>query len=352
MREPAPLVSRRAVLVGGLGLVLGAACGCSSGGGSRSGGAASASPGSPTAPAASGAGSPTATTSGSASASAPQGTATLPTATPWRPGPGEVQPDVKLRAVELIEALGTWGPGGQGLEAARGRVAALGLPPQLADQAGPLLPAADEAVVEVIDAQYGGILSDSASVLVVCRQWSAAGSTVTAGGTTVDVRLTAASPRWNVTALHPADPGPAAAKLPTLAARVLAQPRIVLPPAAVADLRSGMVHDSVLQAMLTLAGPYSFQVSVVRSGHPLDVFGTDRPSDHPLGRAFDTWQIDGHAVVDPATPHDLVDGFMRAAAAAGSYNVGGPRQLSGGTTSNQFFTDDTHHDHVHAGFSS
>jgi hypothetical protein len=37
---------------------------------------------------------------------------------------------------------------------------------------------------------------------------------------------------------------------------------------------------------------------------------------------------------------------MRAAAAAGSYNVGGPRLLSG----SQFFSDDTHHDHVHAGF--
>ncbi|MFD0331129.1 hypothetical protein ACFQZC_30645 [Streptacidiphilus monticola] len=90
---------------------------------------------------------------------------------------------------------------------------------------------------------------------------------------------------------------------------------------------------------------------MVRSGHPIDVFGTNRPSDHPRGRAFDVWRIDGHAVVDPATPHSLVDGFMRAAAAAGSYNVGGPRLLSGGA-GNQFFSDDTHHDHVHVGFTS
>ncbi|MFG2823488.1 hypothetical protein ACGFX4_29190 [Kitasatospora sp. NPDC048365] len=280
----------------------------------------------------------------------PQASSSLPAAVAWRPGPGEVEPDVKLRAVEVVEALGTWGPGGQGVEAARGRVAALGLPPGLADQAGPLLPAAAEAVVEVVYAQYGGILSDSASVMVVCRQWSASGGSVTAGGTTVDVRLSAASPRWDVTALHPAEPGSPAAQLPDPATRVLAQPRIVLPPAAVADVRSGAVHDSVLQAMLNLAGPYAFQVSVLRSGHPLDVFGTDRPSDHPVGRAFDTWQIDGRAVVDPATPADLVDGFMRAAAAAGSYNVGGPRQLSGGAVANQFFTDRTHRDHVHAGF--
>ncbi|QKW24660.1 hypothetical protein HUT16_35520 [Kitasatospora sp. NA04385] len=205
--------------------------------------------------------------------------------------------------------------------------------------------------MEVVYAQYGGLLADSASVLVVCRQWLAGpdGAPVS-GGSTVDVRLSSAEPHWNVTALHPSDPGRAADALADPAVRVLAQPRIVLPPAAVADVRSGQVHDAALAAMLTLAGSYGFEVSVLRSGHPLLVFGTDRPSDHPRGLAFDTWRIEGHPVVDPATPAGLVESFMRAAAAAGSYNVGGPRLLSGGRTANQFFSDDTHHDHVHAGF--
>jgi hypothetical protein len=127
---------------------------------------------------------------------------------------------------------------------------------------------------------------------------------------------------------------------------VLASQRITLPPASTADVRSGAVHDSVLTAMLRLAENYRIGVSVIRSGHPLYVFGTNRLSDHPRGRAFDTWQIDGHAVVDPATPRALVTGYMRAAAAAGSYNVGGPYRLSGAT----YFSDATHHDHVHAGF--
>ncbi|MFD9128652.1 hypothetical protein, partial [Kitasatospora sp. NPDC059571] len=246
--------------------------------------------------------------------------------------------------------LGAGPPGGGGSAAAAARVTALGLDPALVDRAGGLTGTAGEAALQVIDAQYGGILTDTASVLVVCRQWTATppDPAVTAGGTTVDVRLSRAAPRWTVTTLHPAQPGPPGS--PSAAAqRVLAEPRIQLPPAATADIRSGAVHDSVLTAMLALAGPYTFAVSVVRSGHPLDVFGTTRPSDHPQGRAFDVWQIDGRAVVDPATPHDLVDGFMRAAAAAGSYNVGGPRQLSGGAPG-QFFTDDTHHDHVHVGF--
>ncbi|MCX4744591.1 hypothetical protein OG455_03480 [Kitasatospora sp. NBC_01287] len=257
--------------------------------------------------------------------------------------------------MQLVEALSSWPPGGSGAPAARARVGTLGgVDGALVDQAGPLLTPADQAALQVIDAQYGGILATTASVLVVCDQWTSAGpgSAVTAGGTTVDVRLSAAAPRWTVTALHPADPGPPAAALSATATQVLADARIDLPPAALADVRSGSVHDTVLRAMLTLAQAYTISVSVVRSGHPLDVFGTDRPSDHPLGRAFDVWRINGRAVVDPSTPTDLVDGFMRAAAAAGSYNVGGPRQLSGGATPNQFFTDDTHHDHVHIGFSS
>jgi hypothetical protein len=129
---------------------------------------------------------------------------------------------------------------------------------------------------------------------------------------------------------------------------VLDHARIALPPAAAADIRSGRVHDSVLRALLALAPDFRIGVSVVRSGHPTYVFGTTRLSDHPQGRAFDTFRIDGRLVVDPATPRRLVTDYMEAAAAAGSYNVGGPYQLAG--SGNQFFSDATHHDHVHAGF--
>jgi hypothetical protein len=260
-----------------------------------------------------------------------------------------VEPQVKLRAVQLVEALGSWRPGQQGISAARRRVSALGLPPDLAGQAGPLLAPADEATVQVVDAQYGGILADTASVLVVCRQWTRREGVVTAGGTTVDVRLSRARPRWTVTALHPARPGAAASSLPVAARRVLDDARIQLPPAARADVRSGHIHVGVLEAMLHLAEKYRMYVSVIRSGHPLYVFGTSRPSDHPKGRAFDVWQIDGRAVVDPSTPRSLLASFMRDAAAGGSYNVGGPVQLSGGAPG-QYFTDATHHDHIHLGY--
>ncbi|WP_086723002.1 hypothetical protein [Streptomyces carpinensis] len=324
-------VERRAVLLGTAGVLLGVA-GCTATG--RAGTAAPSPIGSTASP----------------SVPSPSAPAALPRTTPWRPGSGEVHPEVKRRAVELVEAIGAWPTGKGGPAAARAEVAALHLPTALVAQAGPLLPSAEEAVLQVVDAQYGGILADSASVLVVCRQWTRHGDAVRAGGTTVDVRLVRSGSGWTVTALHPARPGAPSAAPPAGVRKVLAEPGIVLPPAARADVRSGQVHDSVLTAMLRLAGTYRMYVSVVRSGHPLDVFGTSRPSDHPRGRAFDVWQIDGHAVVDPRTPRSLVERFMRDAAAAGSYNVGGPVLLSGGATPNQFFSDATHHDHVHIGF--
>jgi len=239
----------------------------------------------------------------------------LPPVRRWVPSPADVAPACKLAAVRLVERRGNGA----------------------------------STALEVVDAQYGGILTDSASVLVVCRSWRLAHGSLAAGGHTYDVRLSRTSAgAWQVTAVHPSRPGPPAARS-AAARRVLASDRIDLPPAAHADVESGRVHDTVLTAMLGLARTYRIGVSVVRSGHPLHVFGTDRLSDHPLGRAFDTWRINGRAVVDPDTPERLVTGYMRALAGVGSYNVGGPFLLGAAP---QFFSDATHHDHVHAGFAT
>jgi hypothetical protein len=260
---------------------------------------------------------------------------------------------VKAEAARLVEALGTWSPEQAGPVYGARRVTALGQSARLGRAAyPPLHQSADAAALEVIEAQYGGLLATSASVLVVCRQWYADPSGhVTSGGTTADVRLSKDSPRWRVTSVNPGVLPPRERPISRLARAVLSEPRIELPPAAEADVASGDVHDSVLGAMLRLARTYRLGVSVVRCGHPTDVFGTNRMSDHTQGRAFDTWRIDGHRVVDPETPRGLVTSYMRAAAEAGSYNIGGPYALSG-TDAASFFTDDAHHDHVHVAFAA
>ena len=239
--------------------------------------------------------------------------AALPDVAPWTPGAGELVPACKLAAVRRIEAAGN----------------------------GP------ETALQVIDAQYGGLLADTASVLVVTRSWHVDGGHAVAGGHSFDVRLSRAGSAWRVTAVHPSHSGAPAPVVTANARGVLSSDRITLPPAAVVDIRSGQVHDSVLAALLAVARTHRPRVSVIRSGHPLFVFGTTRRSDHPQGRAFDTWAIDGHAVVDPRTPRSLVEDYMHSVADAGSYNVGGPYLLG---SAPQWFSDDTHHDHVHAGF--
>lgn len=239
----------------------------------------------------------------------------LPAVTAWQPDAADLAPVCKLTAARRIESQGN----------------------------GP------DTALQVIDAQYGGLLANAASVLVVTRSWRRDGRHVVADGHTFDVRLSRTAAGWQVAAIHPSHPGPPAATPTTAARRVLADARLVLPPAAQLDVRSGQVHDSVLEAMLQLAATYRIHVSVVRSGHPIFVFGTDRRSDHPQGRAFDTWAIDGHAVVSADTPRALVEEYMHAAAAAGSYNVGGPYLLGAAP---QWFSDATHHDHVHAGFAT
>jgi hypothetical protein len=226
---------------------------------------------------------------------------------------------------------------------------------------GELVPAAKDAAVrrierlgndadhrvQVVDAQYGGLLSSTASVLVVSRSLTLREGRIVVAGHTFDVRVALVGGRWRVTAIHPSHPGRPTPRPSAAARHVLKNDRIALPPAAHADIAAGTVHDSVLEAMLTVSRRWPIGVSVVRTGHPLFVFGTDRRSDHPVGRAFDTWRIADHAVVRPSTPRALVTAYMEALAAAGSYNVGGPVLLGAAP---QYFSDRTHHDHVHAGF--
>jgi hypothetical protein len=201
--------------------------------------------------------------------------------------------------------------------------------------------------LHVIDAQYGGLLADSASVLVICESWHLDGGLLVPDGHTFDVRVTRVAGSWSVTAVYPSSPGRALARHSTAARRVLSSSRIALPPAARDDVESGQVHDTVLEAMLAVSKRWMIAVSVIRSGHPRYVFGTSRLSDHPRGRAFDTWAIDQIPVVADGPPDPVVAAYMETLAGLGSYNVGGPVLLGAAP---QYFTDRTHHDHVHAGF--
>jgi hypothetical protein len=270
----------------------------------------------------------------------------LPKTHLWHVQQGEVAPSIKARATLLLETAGTWSASAGTVASARKRITATGFNAGLADALMPVLGSGTSAVIQVRDAQYGGILSTTASVLVVVDQWREMpdGST-SVGGTTVDVRLAKASPHWRVVEVLPARPGKASPQLSTSAKQVLAESRIRLPYAAKADVLSGGVHDSVLKMLINMSTLHLVDVSVMRSGHPLNVFGTSRLSDHSLGHAVDVWALDSKPLVLP-TNHALASSAMRLAVAHGAYNVGGPNLLSGP----QYFSDNTHQDHIHLGF--
>jgi uncharacterized heparinase superfamily protein len=86
---------------------------------------------------------------------------------------------------------------------------------------------------------------------------------------------------------------------------------------------------------------------VLRTGHPREVFGTARTSNHTHGRAVDVWRVDGRPVVDPATPRALLRDVMVRAGRLGATEVGGPFDVDG--PGRGFFTDDVHRDHLHVG---
>jgi hypothetical protein len=273
-------------------------------------------------------------------------TVTLPKTRPWAPKAGEIYPSVKTRATLLLESVGAWTGGGGALVAAQRRASAAGFNPNLVEALAALYGQGESAVIQVRDAQYGGILGSSASVLVVVDQWRLMpDGSVRAGGTTVDVRLARASPHWRIVEVLPAHPGGSTSNLSLSARRVLSDSRIRLPYAARADVRAGSVHESVLKLLLELSALHLVDVSVIRSGHPLLVFGTSKPSDHPRGRAVDIWALDSRPLVVPSN-HRLATSAMHFAVAHGAYNVGGPVLLRGP----QYFTDRTHQDHIHLGF--
>lgn len=276
--------------------------------------------------------------------------AALPRTKPWQPAPAEVAPRVKLQATRLVEAVASWESGQGSVAAARERLAAGGFDPGLVSQLGPLLGPGEAAAAEIRVAQYGGILESSASVLVVVDQWlRKAGRRVVAGGTTLDIRLTAATPRWQVTQVRPARPGSPAQQLPRATRRLLDNDRILVPYAAAADLRAGVVRPSVVNALSDLSRDFMVGVSILRSGHPIRVFGTDRRSSHTDGLAVDVWSVDGRSVIK-ATGSRLVADFMRAAAETGAFQVGGPQNLDG--LGRQYFSDATHQDHIHIGYTA
>ena len=264
---------------------------------------------------------------------------------------GEVEPTCKVAAVAAMSAALTWRPGERGLDLPV-RLRRIGCPPALATDMQPLVDDHLSSIVEIIYPQYGGLgdRHTEASVMLVARQtWEPAhGRPAETRELTLDMRLRRSGRRWIATrALVPTLPKPAV-RLDADAGRLLRNDAVVLPAAAQADVRGDVVDPRVIRLLEALSRSWRVHVQVLKSGHPNNVYGTRRLSNHTLGQAVDVWAIDDMPIV--AHRRSVCSAVMREASRLQADKIGGPIDVDGRAGRPPYFTNDVHKDHVHVGF--
>ncbi|UER54298.1 hypothetical protein HJG43_06805 [Kineosporiaceae bacterium SCSIO 59966] len=269
---------------------------------------------------------------------------------PYAVLPGEVEPACKVAAVRALEAALTWRDGPVGPDAARERVQGLGVHEGALRPLARLLDTTPWSSLKVTYPQYGGLVPEpgEASVMVVCEQLVPDDAAPAERSVTVDARLVRRNGTWEVTELLLSEPPAPAPQITDAARAVLANDRIVLPAAARRDVQAGLIDDLVLTMLSGLAQQWRLDVLVLSTGHPFNVFGTDRQSNHTRGRAVDIWALDGIPVIDQArAPWRAA---MEAAAALGATEIGGPQDVDGVRGRRPYFSDLVHQDQLHLGF--
>lgn len=278
----------------------------------------------------------------------------------WTPLPAEPLPRLKQVAANFVQDLANREAGGPPeavLAAALAGVAAPGL-----DEAAVLTAAAPllgepGSRAEVVYPQFGGLVPDgpsarSASVMVVLRQ-----TLVTPSGAskdvvrTCDVRLVQSGGVWRVTALASAggEPVDRPDGLDPVAVAVLDDPRIDLPDTARWDVHAGRVALDVLRVLRDTAALAPLSVCVLQTGHPVEVFGTARTSDHTKGRAVDVWAVGGQPVIGQASTGSPLRAVIDAAFAHPRVRqVGSPPGTDlDGPARRRSFVNVVHSDHLH-----
>lgn len=291
----------------------------------------------------------------------PESTTPAPTPSPpavglekvptYRPLSGEVEPACKVAAIKAVSTALTWSPETGGSSAALARLGRLGAAARLESDLKALMGRQIASSFRPVYPQYGGLSDDmtTASVILVGEQVTRAepGATPEQRGLTMDVRLKRFSKGWRVIAVYNPVLPTRRGNVTGLTAQVLAERRLILPAAAQADIRAGLIDERILSLLKALSQRWDLHVQELKSGHPRNVFPTNRVSNHTRGRAVDIWAIDGVPVI--RAPKSSWRGLMMAAADRGATEIGGPEN-TGKVAGPPFFTNAVHQDHVHIGF--
>lgn len=201
---------------------------------------------------------------------------------------------------------------------------------------------------EVIYPQLGGLTAERVSVMVVTRQTVGSGpDTLFSVVRTLDIRLIHGEDGWEFDFLSSAggifDPEEDL----TLVHAVANDPRITMPDSARLDILSGLVSQRLLEVMAELAERTPYEVVTLATGHPHNVFDTDRVSRHTVGQAVDINRIGTRLVIDDREPDSFTQSVVHWLYDHQSViQVGSPWDVDG-KNSSRSFTDPVHQDHIH-----
>jgi hypothetical protein len=287
-------------------------------------------------------------------AQAPSPSPPAATPTPWPTperyvtDPAEGFPNGKRLAARVAATALTYPPGSSAREVARRLGPSAVTRRALASAIAPGIDPEMASSGKVIYPQLSGITPTSLGAMVVVRQrLRRVDGRSRAVTRVVDVRLRRDGGPWKLDRIGSvggrAVPRPAG--LSSAARRVLDNPRIALPDTARWDIYRGGIDEGLLETLDDLAGRRRISVSVLRAGHPREVWATSRPSAHSRGYAADIYAVGGRLVVAQPDPGSPAHAMTSSLVAAGAAQVGSPWVLApGGSRS---FSDDVHQDHVH-----
>jgi hypothetical protein len=274
-------------------------------------------------------------------------------APPYEPVAAETHPNAKALGAAIAQAVTTYEPQ-EPLEEIVARASDGRGERTDVEAARPLHHPDGWSRGQVLYPQFGGLTDDGCSIMAVVsqRRGEPDGSEVEEVRT-VDVRLRLDGGEWVFDALASAggEPVDRPDDLLPEAAAVLDDDRIELPDSARWDIHRGVIDLELLDLMHRLADETGgYAVCVLESGHPINVFGTDRLSDHTRGRAVDIHRIGDQLVID-----DRDEGSLTDRTVAWLYDdpsgpvVGSPWALDG--FGGRSFTDAVHQDHLHVAIS-
>ncbi len=260
----------------------------------------------------------------------------------------EVYPNAKALAAAIAQAVTTYDRDQDLLDAIAdidlGRAEA----EMLAEQAAVLHHDDHWSRGRAVYAQLGGVTAKDISVMVVTEQTLGGPDGIRTETRTLDVRLTDIDGHWEFSELSDAggeDPQPKQ-DLTEEAERVLRNDRIELPDSARWDILSGHTDPALLELMARAADEYRFGVVTLHSGHPTNVFGTERISDHTRGLAVDIYAVEGTAVIDDRAEDSATHRFVQWLYDQPEVRqIGSPWALDG--FGGRSFTDIVHQDHLH-----